>query len=251
MILRYRVKGAARLVKHRDRAVLRKSPRRQYLLVLPARKYHALLGELTGENCLFLKRLTLYLLIHIRQLKRPLYLFPILLFIRMPSHQNIFFNGIGKNFSVLKRRGKQVPVRLYLIFPDINAVHQNPTLAWVVEPHQQFHQRAFPGAVVPRQRHALTALDLKVNVPENPVPLFISKRHMLKFHAAYRKFRQKPFLIFRDRRLMLQKMSRLLQIQAVLDNRHHRIRKPDQRPCVGVHGRLDHRHLRKHHRTAY
>lgn len=93
-----------------QRTVLRKSSRRQYLLVLPAGKYHSFLGKLTGEDRLFLKRLARYLLIHIRQLECPLYFFPILFFARMSAHESIFFNGIGKNFSVLESRGKQVPL---------------------------------------------------------------------------------------------------------------------------------------------
>ena len=73
---------------------------------------------------------------------------------------------------------------------------------------------------------------------------------MLKFHAADRKLWHKPFLILRDCRLIFQKMYCLLNIQTVFHDHHHRIRKPDQRPCVGVHGRLNHCHLGKSHRTT-
>ncbi len=67
MVLRKGVERAARFVKHRNRAILRKSSCRQYLLILSAGKHRALLGKLAGKNCLFPQSPAFYLLTYIRQ----------------------------------------------------------------------------------------------------------------------------------------------------------------------------------------
>ncbi len=168
----------------------------------------------------------------------------------MLSHQHILLHGVRKNFPVLESRGKQVPIRLHLIFPDINAVHQNPPLSRVIKPHQQFHQRAFSRAVIPRQSHTLISFYLKMNVLQHITVLFVTEGHMLKLHRADGKLRHQPFLILRDGGHILQKVPRLLDIQSVFHDNHHRIYKFVQNPCIFVHNRQNDRHFRKNHRPG-
>ena len=173
--LRHRVQGRRGLIQNDEGGILIEGPGDGDLLGLAAGDLHALLVQVlveVGFQALRQGRQPLPEARFGKAVRRPL---PVI----VPPGSHILPQGQGQQLEILKDHGEEVHVLPVAVLPDVDAIEEDLSLRWIVEPTEELDEGGLSAAVGAHHGKAAPHPEAHVHMPQGVVrPAGVAEGHV-------------------------------------------------------------------------